>query len=507
MATPNSLYRNVAVNQLISAMLEMGDPDATLKKLGLSRKDLRALEGDDEITAAMDTRREAVCGTAWRLEPGTGRNVKWLWAELEPHVVAIVSGALNSLAYGYTVQEIIYRQADGRVGIQSVEEKPFEWFSFSPDGRLLWRSIAGDLLDVETVYPGKFLLTRHLPTYRNPYGEALFARLYWPWFFRVNGWKFWATAMERTGTPFLKGTFPPGSSQLPDGSLKDNGELMAATLDSAVQNAVLALPEGWDAAFLTATQSGLSFEVFEQACLKRIQRLILGQTLTSDTGSDGGGSYALGQVHNEVRIDRRNADIRMVTRTVNTLIANLWQLNGFPNDPPDFIMEDGKGLEIPRAERDAKLVQAGIMTLTPDYLLRVYDFDDGDFTIPEKATPTNKASMGQAGNTPLNPVDQVRATDLSLLTFTPATGSDYPDQAALDAGIEALATADTQNQAMAESMLKPVLKLIKNATSYQEVIAGLAEQYPKMQTAELEDRLARALFAADAWGIINSRKA
>lgn len=506
MAVPVSLYRHVAVERAIAILLDMRDPDATLQKLGLARQDLRALEGDDEITAALDTRREAVCATAWRLEPGTGRNGKWLWAELEPHLVPLISGALNALSYGYAVQEVIYRPAAGKIGLQSVEEKPFEWFRFAEDGRLLWRSPDGDRVDVMATYPAKFLLTRHLPTWRNPYGEALFARLYWPWFFRYNGWKFWATALERTGTPFLKGTFPAGSSQLADGTLQDNGELMAATLDAAVQNAVLALPEGWDAAFLTATQAGLNFEVFEQACLKRIQRLILGQTLTSDTGSDGGGSYALGQVHNEVRMDRRNADIRMVSRTVQTLIDHLWRLNGFPNDPPTFVMEDGAGLEIPRTERDAKLVQAGIVTLTPDYLLRVYDFEEGDFVIPEPPAAPTPADAPPARE-PAAPVAPVQATDLSLLTFAPATAAGYPDQAALDAGIEALATADAQNQAMAASLLVPVIKLIQNAASYQDVMASLAEQYPAMRTAELEERLARALFAADAWGLINSGKA
>ena len=70
--TQVSLYNNVAVDQFLTYLLELGDPDETLRKLGMNRTHLRALEGDDEISAAMDTRREAVIATAWRLEPGTG---------------------------------------------------------------------------------------------------------------------------------------------------------------------------------------------------------------------------------------------------------------------------------------------------------------------------------------------------------------------------------------------------------------------------------------------------
>lgn len=496
----NSLYCNVAINNLFYTVLEMGDPDMTLKKLGMTRTSLRALDGDEEITAAFDTRREAVCSTAWRLEPGSGRNTKWLWAELEPHIVQVVSGAMSCLCYGYAVQEVIYRSINGRIGIESVVEKPFEWFSFSQLGRLLWRSLEGELLDVEDVYPGKFLLTRHQPTFRNPYGESLYARLYWTWFFRLNGWRFWAVALERVGTPFLKGTSPRGDSLTATGETVNNQEWLKTQLAQAAQNAVLSLPEGWDAAFMSAAQSGVTFEDFELACTKRIQRLILGQTLTSDTGANGGGSYALGQVHNEVRIDRRNADLRMVSKTIQTLVNNLWQLNGFPNDPPTFVMEDGAGLEIPRAERDAKLVQAGICKLTPDYLLRVYDFEDGDFEIPDNAPVAPAAPMPPAD--PVNPVPPVKASDLSMLTFSPVPSDPIPDQTSLDEGIINLLGAD--NSKVLDGMLKPVIDLVQNAASYDEIMGGLAKAFPNMDAKALEDRMARALFAADIWGMLNS---
>jgi hypothetical protein len=43
------------------------------------------------------------------------------------------------------------------------------------------------------------------PTYRQPYGRALYSQLYWPWFFRKMGWQFWMKFLERWGTPFLVG--------------------------------------------------------------------------------------------------------------------------------------------------------------------------------------------------------------------------------------------------------------------------------------------------------------
>jgi phage gp29-like protein len=293
------------------------------------------------------------------------------------------------------------------------------------------------------------------------------------------------------------------------GVVKDNVAILGAALQSAVQNATLALPEGWTAEFMSAAQTGASFQDFETACVKRIQRLILGQTLTSDTGADGGGSYALGQVHNEVRIDRRNADIRLVSQAIQTLIDNLWSLNGFTGTPPDFIMEDGQGLELPRAERDAKLVQAGIIKLTPEYLLRVYDFEDGDFLIPE-AQPTQILRQdSQQQEDPEEPEDDseddepMNATNLSLLKFAPTKS--FPDQESLDTGIDALIAA-RNNHAIAADMVQPVIDLVMRSKDYREVLAGLAETFPDMDSDRLEERMARAMFAADIWGMVNSQK-
>lgn len=101
----------------------------------------------------------------------------------------------------------------------------------------------------------------------------------------------------------------------------------------------------------------------------------------------------------------------------------------------------------------------------------------------------------------LYPAADGKSANFAAMTFAPVS---YPDQEAIDKGIDALVNAEAQNQAMAEAMLKPVVDLIQNATTYQEVMANLAAQYPDMDTKALESRLARVMFAADAWGMINS---
>lgn len=486
-----SLFEPQVVDRAITALFEMRDPDETLRKLGISRKDLRVLEADDEITAAMDTRREAVISTAWRLEPGTGAGSDFIWAEIEPHIERVMRGTLTALAYGFSVQEVTYAMKGGRVGIASIDEKPFEWFGFDSNRQLIYTDLNGTRHNVmlEEDFQNKILLTQYRPSFTNPYGEALFSRLYWPWFFRTNGWKFWAKALERTATPFLKGTAPIGNVLNEQGEAVSSTTALDAALQRAVQSATISLQEGWNVEFLSAPQTGNSFEQFDAACIKRMQRLILGQTLTSDTGQGGGGSYALGQVHNEVRMDRRNADIRLVTQTMQQLVDYLWAVNSFTGAVPEFVMEDGKGLEPERADRDAKLLpvlEASGIKLDKSYYLQNYDFEDEHLGVSAVSTPSNPAQ------------------NFAAMTFAPA--GIPQDQAALDAGIESLVDDAEGNQKMMEGMLKPVIAMIQNAESYQDIQRNLAAQYPKMKTKELEQKMAKALFASDMWGLLNADK-
>ncbi|PWF33023.1 hypothetical protein DBB30_29360, partial [Yersinia pestis] len=70
-----------------------------------------------------------------------------------------------------------------------------------------------------------------------------------------------------------------------------------------------------------------AFEAFDTVLTRRIQKVVLGQTLTS--GTDGTGSRALGEVHENVRMDKRNSDLRMITPTFQDIVDAICYLNGF----------------------------------------------------------------------------------------------------------------------------------------------------------------------------------
>ena len=131
-----SLFTDVALEQVLTTLMRMADPDLVLTQLGMSRADLRKLETDDEISAALETRREAVIATPWRLEPYEPEPSRWLGEELAPHIEPLLRGAWGAVPYGYSVQEVVYRRVGQRLGIARVVEKPLEWFEPRRDGLL-----------------------------------------------------------------------------------------------------------------------------------------------------------------------------------------------------------------------------------------------------------------------------------------------------------------------------------------------------------------------------------
>jgi phage gp29-like protein len=72
------------------------------------------------------------------------------------------------------------------------------------------------------------------------------------------------------------------------------------------------------------------------------------------------------------------------------------------------------------------------------------------------------------------------------------------DNAAAD-----LKPADLQNQM--EGVLKPVLDLIKKGTSFDDILTSLAEAYPNMDNAALQEMLSRAIFVSEVWGRLNAK--
>ena len=138
-----------------------------------------------------------------------------------------------------------------------------------------------------------------------------------------------AEFLEIYGIPIKLGKYPSGAT--PD----EKQRLLQAVLGIG-HNAGGIIPKGMEIEFHEAAKGGGSdpFMTMMSWCERIQSKVILGQTLTSQVDSTG--SQALGNVHNEVRQDIRDHDLRQFTNSLNRdLILPMHMLNSksYTGDP------------------------------------------------------------------------------------------------------------------------------------------------------------------------------
>ena len=463
-----SLDSHLAVKSFFNAG-KAADIDETLMKAGIQRHRLSVLLDDDEIGQAAETRLDALLGAPYRLEPNDTPEAELLTQELNEWFVELATCAHNALFFGYSVQEAIYEQKDTHIGLEWIGEKPMEWFEPKNDGRLIYRAESGYEGEVDQTV--KFFLTRRKSSYKQPYGKALLASLYWLFFFKQNGFKFWAKFLERFGTPILLG-------KVKDGDDADIQAMNNALLSAHAQS-VISIDAEDDVEVLGVAQgtAGSSFETFNTEIKRQIQKLILGQTLTS--GTDNSGSRALGQVHENVRKDKLKSDIRMITPTIQAVVNALCELNQWSKHK--VIIGDEKSLETDKAERDVKLKNAGA-NLTPQYFQREYGLQDGD--------------IAEVQQLPAN--TQFTALPRRAFNFKADMQGIDPNQQEVDDLVDVI-----DKQLFSESEL---LKVVESSTDVNDLQAKLYESMSSESVEKFNTTMARALYLFDVVGYVQRSK-
>ncbi|RLL42986.1 DUF935 family protein [Acinetobacter cumulans] len=464
-----NLYSQEAVSAFFTHFGKQPDNDEVLRKAGITRHRLKVLLDDDEIAQAVETRIDALLGTPFRLEPSDTPEAQYLKQQLDEWYFEIASGALNSLFFGYSVQEAVYElKQEGYIGLQWIGEKPMQWFEPKSDGRLILRK-EGSTLEQAVDQVFKFFLTRRKATYEQPYGKALLGTLYWLFFFKQNGFKFWAKFLERFGTPILLG-------KCKDSEIDD----MNQALLNAHAQSVVSIDVEDDVQVLSAQGSSGgangAFETFNKTLAQQIQKLILGQTLTS--GSDGKGSYALGQVHENVRNDKLKSDIRLVTPTLQAVVNALCALNNWTGHKV-ILGEKSKPLNKEQAERDTHLKNAGA-NLSESYFIREYNLQEGDL---KPAT---------------EPVQQAfSALPKRAFSFAAQANKLSAEQQE----VEELTDGQVELQLLNNEQIK---QLAAESDSPEGLAFNLMQLIPSVSESQFKANLDQALYAADILGYMTA---
>lgn len=186
----------------------------------------------------------------------------------------------------------------------------------------------------------------------------LFRSIAWGWLPKVFAQSDWSEFLEVYGYPIRLGKYGPSATQ------EERDTLMRAVVEIG-RRAGGIIPESMTIDLLDAvTGDPETFARLVEKQDKYLSTLVLGATLTS--GADGKSSTnALGNVHNEVRLDIRDDDAVGLAATLSRdLVFALAQINGWFDDPMrcprwQFDTQQPEDLKL-YAEALPKLVEAGM---------------------------------------------------------------------------------------------------------------------------------------------------
>jgi phage gp29-like protein len=490
-------------------------------------------ERDAHLYAELGKRRGAITALEWSIEApenATAEEEKLTeqvrdWVDmLTAHAngvdggMEVLLGAMTAAVLpGFAPIELTWNlQADStgrQVLIPHGVLQPQRWFTTSADRRrFLLRSQskqvpAADGLPAvmgEELRPLAWLM--HVHPARNGYlARMSLARvLFWPYLFKNYAVRDLAEFLEIYGLPLRLGKYPAGAGD------DEKLTLLRAVTDIG-HNAAGIIPQGMALEFQAAAAgTEVPFVAMWDRLDAAESKAILGQTLTASEGTHG--TQALGNVHNDVRMDIRAADAELYEGSfTRQVIAPLCMLNAPGVNMrrlPRLVIDTGEADDLAAyADSLPKLVGVGL-GIKKKWVyekLRIPEPQDGDellaAPVPPPAAPGAPGAPGQKpGDKPGQPATAEQRNSFAKLVAqalaTQVTQAG-PPRDMVDALVDEQAA---QWQPLLGPMVEPLLaeldKALASGESLEAFAARLPEIIPRLDAQPITQALARAAFSA-----------
>lgn len=455
-------------------------------------------EKDGHIASEMGKRRRA-CLVDWEILPPDNasalenRNAQQLGELVQsiPDLEDVIFDATDAIGKGFACLEIEWHREEKLWVPKSITHRPQSWFQLHRGYRqeLRLRSNTADAQGIQGTALNPFGWITHVHKAKSGYLErtALFRQLVWTYLFKNYSVGDLAEFLEIYGIPVRLGKYPPNASE------KEKATLLRALVGIG-HNAAGIIPDGMIIDFKdAATGDPKAFELMISWCERNQSKVILGGTLTS--GADGAASTnALGNVHNEVRKDLRDGDLRQLNTTLTRdLVYAMATLNG---------LAPGGIKRCPR------------MQLTAD---ETEDMESMSNSLPKLVAigvqvPKTWANrrlgipLPQAGEEVLAPAPTTTAANaVPAVPGTPPaaaaalTAQPAPVQPRTVAGAMLPQLASQADQA-AGGWVAQLRELVMRAGSLQDIRDGLEQLLPDMTLDQYANALADALATAELAG-------
>lgn len=462
------------VEGFFSVVDKLPNPDIVLKKAGKNISVLRNLENHYQVGSGIEQRKAGTLSSEWMLKENNSDKkhfelYDYIFKNID--IYSLINNILDTPLYGYVPIEIVWQKTGEYIIPEKITAKPQEWFYFNTEGEFFFKDKnegGKKLIDFNSY---KFLLPRNNPSYTNPYGKAILSRCFWNVVFINGGMEFWVKFTEKYGMPFTYGKYDRSMTD------KEKEEFLNA-LVNMVQAAAAVIPNDGSVETVN-TGSSTNTDIYERLvnkCENNISKALLGQTLTTDVGSNG--SYAASQTHMGVRADIINSDKLLVENTINQLIKYINIINFNDEVIPEFAFVKPENLSIEKADRDLKVASLGV-EFSEDYLLRTYGYKKGDIKLVDKEKNTFNFSDSES--------EEIKGL-----------ASNMPDNDTF--------LSDKELQSQIEPELEKIIEFFNKTKDADEALEKLEDLYPELSFKELEDKLAKVIFISDLMGRLDVHK-
>lgn len=199
----------------------------------VSRKGLRifdAMRQDDQVKAAMLTKKLAVTISGWEIVSPDEQDADWeptrfietQLNELEGTLDQNILEIMTALDFGYSVTEKVFADIEdgefsGKIGLEALRTKKPHSFDLVTDeyGKLLPNGIRQEQPKADqgrrSMPRSKFVVMTYRPEFGNPYGHSDLEEVYRPWWAKNNAYKWLIMYLERFGIPPMFALYNPGA--------------------------------------------------------------------------------------------------------------------------------------------------------------------------------------------------------------------------------------------------------------------------------------------------------
>lgn len=486
--------------RFFSNMIALPNPDPILRAMGRADPVYNSILIDAHVVGELRSIRGSFRSHEYRLEVGNDGDPKsakalelcqqWM-KDHRPNDICdwleVMWQMTSCILTGYKAHELVWDYQDGKLLPSSVLDRPGRRIKFDPHGAPLLVTASNWL--GTPVEPYQFAISRHMPTYDNPYGIALLSSCFWPWTFKTGGWRYFVKYCERHGLPWPVGKYPAGTSE------QEQDEL-ANALGSMIEAGYLVMQDNNQVELLTPTGSGnLPQESLIKMCNREMSKALTSQAMVGeqlDVGARAASDTAK-QRQNEVH----DSDRDIAAATMGQIFEWITLFNvGAGVAPPklEFYKQEAAGTDRAKTyqiaaqmgakpSKEAMLEELGIPAAA----------NDSDALLPvATATPNPSSGLPKSTDAPADP-----AVDFSAVkgfTFAKAAGMTEDEAMAL-----AAAAAD---QSIEDHAIAPVAAMLAQYEADGKTLAEFQADFAKLVGGMDDEGLREVLDRAMTYSIL-----